>query len=52
MIENENGIIIICLYIDDTLCIGNTEARKNIKKEIKNNLSPKKTDLLRNMWDA
>ena len=32
MKENENGIIIICLYIDDMLCVGNAEAKKEIKK--------------------
>ena len=35
MKENENGIIVICLYIDATLCVGNAEAIKNFKKEIK-----------------
>ena len=36
MKENKNGIIIICLYIDDMLCVGNAEAIKKFKKEIKN----------------
>ena len=35
MKENKNGVIIICLYIDNTLCIGNAEAIKKFKKEIK-----------------
>ena len=35
MNKNENGILIICLYIDDTLCVGNAEARKRFKQEIK-----------------
>ena len=35
MKENENRIIIICLYIDNTLCIGNAEAIEKFKKEIK-----------------
>ena len=35
MKENENGVIIICLYIDDTLCVGNAEAIRKFKKEIK-----------------
>ena len=35
MKENQNGIIIICLYIDDTLCVKNTEAIRRFKQEIK-----------------
>ena len=35
MKEIENGVIIICLCIDDALCVGNVEAIKNFKKEIK-----------------
>ena len=33
--ENENGIIIICLYIDDTLCVKDKLAIEKFKKEIK-----------------
>ena len=35
MKENKNGVIIICLYIDDPLCTGNSEAIKKFKKDIK-----------------
>ena len=35
MKENENGVIIICLNIDDTFCVGKAEAIKKFKKEIK-----------------
>ena len=35
MKENENGIIIMCLYIDDTLCVGEKLAIEKFKKEIK-----------------
>ena len=33
--ENENGIIIMCLYIDDMLCIGDRTAIEKFKKESK-----------------
>ena len=33
--ENENGIIIICLYIDNMLCVGDKLTIKKFKKEIK-----------------
>ena len=35
MEENENGIVIICLYIDDMLCVGDKLAIEKFKKEIK-----------------
>ena len=35
MKENENGIITICLYIDNTLCVGDKLAIKKLMKEIK-----------------
>ena len=35
MRNDQNGTVIICLYIDDTLCVGDTEALDTFKKEIK-----------------
>ena len=35
MRNDQNGTIIICLYIDDTLCVGNKRAINIFKKEIK-----------------
>ena len=52
MRENKNGFVIICIYIDDTLCIGNRNPIKKFKKEIKNILLQKKKGLLWNMRDA
>ena len=40
--ENEYGIIIICLYIDDALCVGDELAIKKLKKEIKEHFFMKK----------
>ena len=33
--NDQNGIIIVCLYIDDTLCMGDKKALDTFKKEIK-----------------
>ena len=35
MRNDQNGTIIVCLYIDDTLCVGDKEALDAFKKEIK-----------------
>ena len=35
MRNDQNGTIIVCLYIDDILCIGDKEAIDAFKKEIK-----------------
>ena len=32
--ETKKGIIIVCVYIDDTLCVGDKEAITEFKKEI------------------
>ena len=39
--RNENGTVIICLYIDDTLVVGDRNAVDLFKKEIKNFFSTK-----------
>ena len=51
MRENENCIIIICLYIDNTFCVGDDSAIEKFKKEIKDFLSQKKAEEM-NMWGA
>ena len=33
--NDKNRLIIICLYIDDTLCVGDKKALDTFKKEIK-----------------
>ena len=33
--KDEKGVIVIFLYIDDTLCVGNKNALKKFKKDIK-----------------
>ena len=35
MRNDQNRIIIVCLYIDDTLCVGDKKAIEALKKEIK-----------------
>ena len=34
--KDEAGVIVICLYIDDTLCTGDNDAIQEFKNEIKN----------------
>ena len=33
--ENEYGILIVCIYVDDTMCIGTRKAIDQFKKELK-----------------
>ena len=39
-------IILICIYVDDTLCVGNKEAITEFKKEIKNYFNTKEEGIV------
>ena len=41
MRENSKGSVVICVYIDDTLCARHKEALDSFKKELKNHFSMK-----------
>ena len=39
--KNEKGTVIVCVYIDDTLCVGDTEAVDAFKKELREHFDTK-----------
>ena len=39
--ENKYGILIVCIYVDDTMCIGTRKAIDQFKKELKEFFSTK-----------
>ena len=52
MRNDQNGTIIFCLYIDDTLCVGDKDAIEGFKKEIKNIVLQRKKAKFKTTWDA
>ena len=40
--QGDTGILIICLYIDNTMIVGNKVEMKKFKKEIKSHFKTKK----------
>ena len=53
LIRNDrNGTIIVCLYIDDMLCVGDKEAIDAFKKEIKKYFGTKEEAKFKTTWDA
>ena len=52
MRNDQNRTIIICLYIDDTLCVGDKKALEAFKKEIKKYFVTNEQVNLKITWGA
>ena len=50
--KGELDILIICLYIDDTMIVGNKKEIKIFKEEIKMHFKRKEEGDIKIMWDA
>ena len=42
--ETKKGTVIICVYIDDTLCVGDKEAINEFKREISSHFPSRKKE--------
>ena len=46
MRENKLGLIVVCVYIDDTLCVGSKESLKKFKTEISEHFAVKEEGIM------